>query len=242
MKSKRKQPPKSNLILDLRGVTPVPKNSPKTVNSRQKYYRKKIAIGILAVVIGATVITVLTLHPSHSSKVLKEAKASVGRLMLLPTNEEPTIATVDDKTKLKDKFLAAHANNGDEVLIYTQNQLAIIYRPSIDKIAAVGTVTADSALAESQGVTMTVLDGANDPAKTQKIITQISTAYPSIKVTDGGQTNRQDFPTTIVIDNTKNKDYLIDELDGLIGGKRGVVPLGETQSVTDVMIIVGKDK
>jgi hypothetical protein len=242
MKSKRKQNPQSNLILDLRGVTPVPKNSPKTIHNHQKYHRKKIVVGMVILVVVGAVIAVLMRQPSHGSKVSKEAKASVGRLMLLPTNEEPTIATVDDKTKLKDKFLVAHASNGDEVLIYTQNRLAIIYRPSIDKIAAVGTVTADSALAESQGVTMTVLDGANDPAKTQKIITQISTAYPSIKVTDGGQTNRQDFPTTIVIDNTKNKDYLIDELDGLIGGKRGVVPLGETQSVTDVMIIVGKDK
>jgi hypothetical protein len=60
-------------------------------------------------------------------------------------------------------------------------------------------------------------------------------------VTDGGMSNRHDFPTTIVIDNTDQKDNLVDALAKITSGKRGVVPLSEGKASTELEIIVGKD-
>jgi len=58
----------------------------------------------------------------------------VGKLVSLPSNETPTLATVSDISKLKGQTFFANAQNGDKVLIYTQHKLAVLYRPSIDKV------------------------------------------------------------------------------------------------------------
>lgn len=71
---------------------------------------------------------------------VKDVTDRVGRLIVLPTDEIPTLATVTDAEKLKSQAFFTNAENGDKVLIYTRNRLAIIYRPSDNKIIAVGTV------------------------------------------------------------------------------------------------------
>lgn len=69
----------------------------------------------------------------------------VGEIMILPTNEFPQMATVDNAAELsKTQAFFASVENGDKVLIYLQDQKAIIYRPSTDKIVNVGPVVADN--------------------------------------------------------------------------------------------------
>ena len=66
--------------------------------------------------------------------------AQVGKLIALPTDEQPTVATVTDASKVKDQPFFANAQNGDVVLIYTKAQEAILYRPSSNIIVEVGAV------------------------------------------------------------------------------------------------------
>jgi len=68
----------------------------------------------------------------------KDLTVKVGKLIVLPADETPTIATVEDKTKLSDQAFFASAENGDKLLIYTKAQKAIIYRPSTNQIINVG--------------------------------------------------------------------------------------------------------
>lgn len=58
----------------------------------------------------------------------------VGVFMVLPANEEPTLATVLDTEKLKEQPFFAKAAKGDKVIIYTKAGKAILYRPSENKI------------------------------------------------------------------------------------------------------------
>jgi len=67
----------------------------------------------------------------------------VGKLMDLPKDETPTLATVLDKDKLKDQPFFSSAQNGDVILIYTKAKKAIVYRQKDNKIIAVGPISID---------------------------------------------------------------------------------------------------
>ncbi len=68
---------------------------------------------------------------------LQRVKALVSRHMVLPTNEEPTLATVSDPEKLRGQAFFAKAEKGDEVLLYSQLQKAILYSVKKDRILEV---------------------------------------------------------------------------------------------------------
>ena len=91
---------------------------------------------------------------SISSDVVEEIKADVevekkdevevllekiGELIDLP-NETPTIARIDDVTKVADQPFFVNAANGDIVLFYTSAEKAILYRPSTHKIIEVSSI------------------------------------------------------------------------------------------------------
>jgi hypothetical protein len=82
----------------------------------------------------------------------------VGKLILLPKDEEPTIASVTDPAKLKDQPFFANAATGDRVIIYTNARKAILYRPSTNilvEVAPVNVGTGSGALASNSPVIAT---------------------------------------------------------------------------------------
>ena len=64
----------------------------------------------------------------------KQLVEQVGKLIILPTDEEPTIATVSDLSKLEGQPFFEKAEVGDKVLIYQKDKKAILFRPSTNKI------------------------------------------------------------------------------------------------------------
>jgi hypothetical protein len=58
----------------------------------------------------------------------------ISKLMVLPANETPTVATVSDPEALKDQAFFANAQKGDKVLIYAQAKKAILYSTTLNKI------------------------------------------------------------------------------------------------------------
>ncbi len=58
----------------------------------------------------------------------------VSKLVVLPSDETPTIATVTDQDALKDQPFFATAEKDDKVLIYAKAQKAILYSVRLNKI------------------------------------------------------------------------------------------------------------
>ncbi|MBI4225661.1 hypothetical protein HY612_00950 [Candidatus Roizmanbacteria bacterium] len=81
----------------------------------------------------------------------KELLARVKALMEIP-NEEPTIITILDRTKLQDQPFFKLAQNGDRILIFPKAKRAVLYRPSTNKIVDVtGINLGDTAGIEQSG-------------------------------------------------------------------------------------------
>jgi hypothetical protein len=75
---------------------------------------------------------------NEAQKLIEE----VGKLIKLPENEVPTIATITDVTQLpQDQEFFKQVQNGDQVLVYTQAKKVILYRPSLKKIIDVQQIT-----------------------------------------------------------------------------------------------------
>jgi hypothetical protein len=76
-------------------------------------------------------------NQSLSTKNAQDIVGMVGKLMLLPPDEMPTIATVSNPEKLKDQPFFSRAQYGDKVLIYTKSAKAILWRPETGQIIEV---------------------------------------------------------------------------------------------------------
>ena len=80
--------------------------------------------------------------PNQASKAeANRIVAEVGKLYALPKDEEPSVATVKDKDKLKDQPFFANAQNNDVTIIYSKAKIAILYRPSTKQIINVSSVS-----------------------------------------------------------------------------------------------------
>lgn len=101
------------------------------------------AVIILALVFEAGRYSVYRAHPELTSTEQASAiLTNVGELIELPS-EQPTMATINDAASAKQQqpFLT-NALNGDILIVYPNAGEALLYRPSTNKLIAVGPVNA----------------------------------------------------------------------------------------------------
>ena len=70
--------------------------------------------------------------------------AKVRRLVIVPSTETPTIATVVHADKLRSQSFFANSEDGDKVLVYSKEKEAILYRPSTNQIVTIAPVNVTS--------------------------------------------------------------------------------------------------
>ena len=105
----------------------------------------------------------------------KKLLAQVGKLIELPAGENPTIATVSDKTKLIDQPLFAHAQNGDKVIYFPNSGMLILFRPSINKIISVGTANVAQPPVQTQVTPISTPTVSPTPAFVPPTVTPVPT-------------------------------------------------------------------
>ena len=115
----------------------------------------------------------LTVDPNlEAQKVTNTLVTSLGRLIELPTDETPTVATISDREKLSSQTFFTNAENGDILFAYTNAMKAILYRPSTNKIINVAPISIN----QPQSLNTGTKQGAAVPVPAT---TQIGTASTS---------------------------------------------------------------
>jgi hypothetical protein len=145
--------------------------SPAKKISKGKLFFILLFLVILAGLIYSQYQLYILKDPAYQQKVAEEQVQlllkKVSKIMLLPT-ETPQIVQIQDVEKLKaQQPFFKDAQNGDEVLIYTN--MAIVYSPSMNKIINVGPVSRESAQATTpsqQDTTPAVKTQIKAPQKT----------------------------------------------------------------------------
>lgn len=186
----------------------------------------------------------------------------IGKLIEVPSDEIPTIATVTDKTKLQNQTILKKAENGDKVIIYSKAQKAILYRPSTKKIVDVvpvntATPTPVSITASDSAKTETFIKGAetgtavirtylyngtNTVGLTKKAQPKITSVVPQITVVDTDNAAVRSYKDTIIIDVSKKFASNIKEIADKISATVSDLPEGQTApDDADYLIILGKD-
>lgn len=127
----------------------------QTSNKNSMGFVKPLITVIIALALGAgATLYAVKMYPQvlGLSKGQAQAQAEVdmlvsevGKLIALPADEKPTIATVSDAEKVKEQAFFKNAKNGDKVLIYTNAKKAILYRQSENRIIEVGAVNINQA-------------------------------------------------------------------------------------------------
>ncbi len=195
------------------------------------------------------------------AKEIKQLTETIGAVMLLPEGEEPTLATVTDREKLAEQPFFQKAENGDKVLIYTNNGRAILYRPSTGKIVDVTTVNVNQPVASPSEasavvpeapietpeetvptiVRLALLNGSTTVGITNATEKQLTAVYQNLAVVSKETAQKNDYEQTIVVDVTGQNVDLTKKMAETLGGIVAGLPNGETSPVdADVLVIVGK--
>lgn len=175
---------------------------------------------------------------------VKKLVDQVAKLIAVPRDETPTVATVSDSEKLKSNAFFINSKNGDKVLIFSNAKKAILYRPGENKIIEVGPVSigTPSATVVAQ-IKLVLYNGTNVTGLTKSYETKLKTKIPAAVITDRDNAAKRDYATTILVDLGKNKATETAVLAQSLGIQVAPLPDGETAPTgADFLIIVGADK
>lgn len=172
----------------------------------------------------------------------------IGKLIELPTDETPTVATVSDIDKLKDQPFFKNSINSDKVLIYIQNKKAILYRPALNKIIEVAPVnTGDSTLpisstSSTKNINLALYNGTTIPGLATQYETLLKSKFADLTIVNKQQASKNDYEKTLIIDLSGKYSAMVSQLTAELSGEIVNVPVGETKPNADILIILGKDR
>ncbi len=173
----------------------------------------------------------------------KRLAAEVGKFMLLPNDELPTIATVTDVSKLNNQIFFKFAKNGDKVLIFTKSQMAILYSPSAHKIINVGPVNVGAQPNQAPQAKIAILNGTVTDGLAGKEQTSLQSTFPGASIVKTGTANNTDYAKTIVVVFNPLAKSAGQALATFYNATVTNLPSTESpQDGVDILIILGKDR
>jgi len=213
-----------------------------------------LAILVLLVIAGATVYAVqqkpemfgLSKGSNKADAEIQSLLREVGKLVALPTDETPTVATVSEVDKLRDQPFFKNAANGDKIIIYTKNRKAILYRPSEEKIIDFGAVNIDKSNQKTvsgvKDVTFVMLNGTGESGLSKTYSNFVVSSVVGSKVVESANASADDYKETIIVDLKGDKAQTAETLAKAFSIKKADLPDGEKKfDNADFLIIIGAD-
>ncbi len=190
----------------------------------------------------------------------------IGAVMELPSGETPTLATVTDREKLADQPFFQKAQNGDKVLIYTNNGRAILYRPALKsgergKIVDVTMINVSTPAVPSETTPtpevvippaevpvvmatpkIALYNGTTKRGLTQKQEEIILKGFGEVTVIEKETAKNTDYKKTIVVDVSGKYPDLVKGLAKKYKAEITPLPEGERETTADILILFGEDQ
>lgn len=207
--------------------------------------------------------TTANLSEDEARKVTEELVKEVGKLIALPSDESPTLATILDVEKLKGQPFFANAVNGDKVLVYTNARKAYLYRPNERKLIEVGTLTpgdqaaSQELLSQQQGqvagestsptpdaigaVTIALRNATTDETRLTTYEQLVKQRVPTATISERGTASRTDLFSSVLYDVKGTQSAKAQALARALGlQSAGKLPDTEPASTADFVIFVGQ--
>lgn len=183
--------------------------------------------------------------PTASQKSIQENVGQivneVSKLMILPSNETPSLATISDISKLKDQAFFKNGKNGNILLVYSKASKAILYDPTEKKIVEVAPLGGNSL--QQLPFKVSLRNGTPVSGLAAKVEAEIKKSFPNANIVSKDNAGKDTYEQTIlVVLNQDVKDGAAD-LAKAINASVASLPVGENKPAgVDILIILGKDK
>lgn len=181
------------------------------------------------------------LQQNGSAESVKELLDRVKKIIVLPENEQPTVATVTNLEKLKDQPFFQNAQIGDKVLIFQQSKKAVLYRPSEDKVVEIAPLSSnDQQAAAAQPVSVEIRNASGKSGAANAVKTQLD-GNSSFSVAALGSSSEVLDQTTIVDLTHGQKPQELSVLQKMLNAKiLDALPKEESSSNAQFVVLVGK--
>lgn len=186
----------------------------------------------------------------EAKKETEELVSILSKLIELPKDEVPTVATILDKEKLAGQPFFIKGENGDKLLAYSTAKIAILYRPSTGKIINIAPITETEPNVSPQAVKkghaghlhrIVYLNGTETAGKGYLVEKAVQEKYPNTyKTIAVANAVKKDYGGVLVIDLVGDHSEEVRALATLLGGTVGNLPTGEVAPEADILIISGK--
>jgi hypothetical protein len=199
-----------------------------------------------------TKLSTVTGQKEMAKKDIDQLVKKVSKLIVLPTGETPTIATINDAMGLaKNQTFYKGSINGDKVLIYFKAQKAYIYSPSKNVLVNVGPIYVDKSAkpttTETQEIQKKIKLNIEIRNGSDQSGLATQTANELGKISDFNVSSITDavtntYKNNVIVDLSKGtKKGLVVSLEKQLGVKSvSTLPNEEKTTIADVLVIVAK--
>ncbi len=181
--------------------------------------------------------------PQATAEEVQAVVEEVGRLITLPAEETPTLATVSDKDKLKEIPFFAKAETGDKVLIYVKARKAYLYRPADKKLIEVAAINLapDTRTNPEFEAKVALRNGSGTTGLSKLVEDDLKKVLPNAQIT-GRDNATKEYAKTIVVALSDDKKAQAQQVAQLFAATVVSLPEGESRPEgAEILVIIGQD-